>query len=95
MLGDEESARQPVLSWMCLRDDTMHLSLCDLWPPEDLRGRVIPRAMFVPRGFLLAHWEPWVLLLGLVVSLSLLCLPPLTVFTLFQGLHGPYPFGQS
>ena len=20
---------------------------------------------------------------------------PLTVFTLFQGLHGPYPFGQS
>lgn len=28
--------------------------------------------MFVPQGFLLAHWEPWVLLLGLVASLSLL-----------------------
>lgn len=22
-------------------------------------------------------------------------IPSLTVFTLFQGLHGPYPFGQS
>lgn len=31
----------------------------------------------------------------LVVNLYLLCLPSLIVFTLFQGLHGPYPFGQS
>lgn len=30
-----------------------------------------------------------------VFKLYLLCLPSLTVFTLFQGLHGPYPFGQS
>lgn len=65
-----------------------------LWPPVDLHGSVSPQAVSVPWGFPLAHWEPWVLPLGLVVS-SLLCLPPLTVFTLFQGLHGPYPFGQS
>lgn len=45
----------------------------------------------MPSGLPLAYWEPWGSSTWVGGSrLSLLCLPPLTVFTL-QGLHGPYP----